>query len=108
MLKACETLNKMQSYRTVSINLSRIYQDFFLNFAGDQACNMYATVYASDYDLSAIRVIRYSPRLKAFKKISQDATRVIKPKRLKIEEMFLSFLLPQKKKKSDSSIDNKS
>lgn len=29
MLKVCETLNKMQSYRTVSINLSRIFIKIF-------------------------------------------------------------------------------
>lgn len=61
---------------------------------------MYATVYASDYDLSAIRVINIH-HLKAFKKnfARRDTHDVIKPKRLKIGENvpFVPLPSPQKK-----------
>lgn len=61
---------------------------------------MYATVYASDYDLSAIRVINIH-HLKAFKKnfARRDTHDVIKPKRLKIGENvpFVPLSPPQKK-----------
>lgn len=61
---------------------------------------MYATVYASDYDLSAIRVINIH-HLKAFKKnfARRDTHDVIKPKRLKIGENvpFVPLPPPQKK-----------
>lgn len=67
---------------------------------------MYATVYASDYDLSAIRVINIH-HLKAFKKnfARRDTHDVIKPKRLKIGENVPFVPLPLPKKKP---IDNKS
>lgn len=70
---------------------------------------MYATVYASDYDLSAIRVINIH-HLKAFKKnfARRDTHDVIKPKRLKIGENVPFVPLPPPPKKTDSSIDNKS
>lgn len=68
-LKECETpkQNAILSHRKHKSlkDLSR----FFLNFAADQAFDMYiyVTVYASDYDLSAIRVINIH-HLTAFKK----------------------------------------
>lgn len=70
---------------------------------------MYATVYASDYDLSAIRVINIH-HLKAFKKnfARRDTHDVIKPKRLKIGENVPFVPPPPPQKKTDSSIDNKS
>lgn len=71
---------------------------------------MYATVYASDYDLSAIRVINIH-HLKAFKKnfARRDTHDVIKPKRLKIGENvpFVPLSPPPKKKPIHRSIINR-